>query len=208
MRLQFLIFAFAFIFIFSSCKDTSPQPSDLVGSYTVTLSLREGVLNTSAIKDSINDAMTKVGEELKKARLEMNNQLDFSSIDTTTAKGKIEFAAKKFGKSMAEVGIGMGELGKEMGSLFSGLAEGGVGMTKSLLENMTFDVELQADGDIKTSRTVVNMGLNDKAWKVVGDEFIVLDKNNIGEKKLKISDRDAKGFTLTNDDILIRFNKK
>ena len=203
---SFLIF-FSFIFLVS-CKDSSPQPSDLVGNYTVTLSLRDGAINTSAIKDSINDAMAKASDDLKKARVEMNEELNFSSIDTTTPEGKIEYAAKKFGKTMAEVGLGMGELGKDMGSLFSGLAEGGIGMTKSILENMTFDVELQADGDIKSTGSVLNIGLNDKSWKVAGDDFIIIDANNKEDQVLKISERSNTGFTLTKDEVVIKLVKK
>lgn len=115
--LSFIVFSNIVLLI--SCKDTSPQPSDLVGNYTVTLSLRDGVVNTEAIKDSINDAMSKASEELNKAKLEMNEEFNFADIDTTTPEGKIEYAAKKFGKTIAEAGLGMGELGKEMGSLFS-----------------------------------------------------------------------------------------
>ncbi len=191
-----------------SCKDTSPQPSDLVGNYTVTMSLRDGVVNTEAIKDSINDAMSKASEELKKARVEMNEDLNLSAIDTTTPEGKIEYAAKKFGQSIAEAGLGMGELGKEMGSLFSGLAEGGIGMTKSILENMTLDVELQADGDLKASGSVLNIGLNDKTWKVVGDDFILTDGNKNEDQVLKISERNESGFTLTKDEVIIKLVKK
>jgi len=208
MRIQFFLFTFAFVCILLSCKDTSPQPSDLVGNYTVTLSLRDGAINTTAIKDSINDAMAKASDELKKARIEMNEEFDFSSIDTTTAEGKIEYAAKKIGKSMAEVGLGMGEFGKEMGNLFSGLAEGGVGMTKSILENITFDVELQADGHIKSSGSIFNIGINDKSWKVVGDDFILVDANKNEDQVLKISERNDNGFTLTKDEVIIKLIKK
>ena len=97
--LIFSLFVVSNIIFLVSCKDTSPQPSDLVGNYTVTMSLRDGVVNTEAIKDSINDAMSKASEELKKARVEMNEDLNLSAIDTTTPEGKIEYAAKKFGQS-------------------------------------------------------------------------------------------------------------
>lgn len=204
--LSFIVFSNIVLLI--SCKDTSPQPSDLVGNYTVTLSLRDGVVNTEAIKDSINDAMSKASEELNKAKLEMNEEFNFADIDTTTPEGKIEYAAKKFGKTIAEAGLGMGELGKEMGSLFSGLAEGGIGITKSLLENMTFDVELQAEGNIMASGSVLNIGLNDKTWKVVGDDFIIMDANQKEDQILKIKERSDRGLTLTKDDIIIILVKK
>jgi hypothetical protein len=206
--LIFSLILFSNIIFLVSCKDTSPQPSDLVGNYIVTMSLRDGVVNTEAIKDSINEAMSKASEELNKAKLEMNEEFNFSDIDTTTSEGKIEYAAKKLGKTIAEAGLGMGELGKEMGSLFSGLAEGGIGMTKALLENMTLDVELQADGNIMASGSMLNIGLNDKTWKVVGDDFIIADANNNEDQILKISERSDVGFTLTKDDIIIKLVKK
>lgn len=199
---------FSNIVFLISCKDTSPQPSDLVGNYTVSLSLSGEALNTEAIKDSINDAMSKANEELKKAKLEMNEELNFSAIDTTTPEGKIEYAAKKLSKTIAEAGLGMGELGKEMGSLFGGLAEGGIGMTKSILENMTFDVELQEDGDIKASGSILNIGLNNKSWKVVDDDFIIVDASNKEDQVLKITDRNENGFTLTKDEVVIKLVKK
>jgi len=204
----FSLIFFCNIILLISCKDTSPQPADLVGNYTVTLSLRDDALNTESIKDSINDAMSKVSEELNKAKLEMNGEFNFADIDTTTPEGKIEFAAKKFGKTMAEVGLGMGEFGKDMGSLFGGLAEGGIGMTKSILESMSFEVELKADGNIMASGSVLNIGLNDKTWKVVGDDFIILDASNSEDQILKISERNERGFTLTKDKMVIKLVKK
>lgn len=202
------LIVFSNIVFLISCKDTSPQPSDLVGNYTVSLSLSGEALNTEAIKDSINDAMSKASEELKKARVEMNEELNFSTIDTTTSEGKIEYAAKKMSKTIADASLGMGELGKEMGSLFGGLAEGGFGMTKSLFENMTFDVELLEGGDIKASSSILNIGLNDKSWKVVGDDFIIVDANKKEDQVLKITDRDENGFILTKDEVVIKLLKK
>lgn len=73
---------------------------------------------------------------------------------------------------------------------------------------MTFDVELQADGNIMASGSVLNIGLNDKTWKVVGDDFIIMDANQKEDQILKITERSDRGLTLTKDDIIIILVKK
>ena len=96
------------------CKDTGPHPSDLVGKYNVSIKLKEDVINKDKIKESVDDAVKDAQAELSKAKEELSKEMDFSHIDTTTMEGKIEYAAKKFGSSMAEMGIGLGEKSNEM----------------------------------------------------------------------------------------------
>lgn len=189
------------------CKDTGPHPSDLVGKYNVSIKLKEDVINKDKIKESVDDAVKDAQAELSKAKEELSKEMDFSHIDTTTMEGKIEYAAKKFGSSMAEIGIGLGEKSNEMGSLFSDLAGQGVGLGASLLNNIKIILELQADGDIKAKGSLISLGLSDATWEVKGDDFLLKTRETDTPDVFHIIERSSKGFTLEKDKWVIEFVK-
>lgn len=201
-------FVTAILFSLISCKESGPYPSDMVGNYTVTASLAEGVIDKNAIRDSIQTAMEKAEEDIKKAKEEIEKELNLNDIDTTTTEGKIEFAAKKFGKSMADIGVNMGELGKDMGNLFSNLAEDGIGLSESILKNLDIDVELLQDGKIKTKGGIISLGLKDATWLVKDDYFLLKTSESDTQDTFKIKDRHPDGFELEKDKLLITFTKK
>jgi hypothetical protein len=204
----FSIVVFCNIIFFVSCKESGPFPSDMVGNYSVTASLAEGTINKNTIRDSIQMAMEKAEDDLKKAKEEIEKELNLDDIDTTTTEGKIEFAAKKFGKSMADIGVNMGELGKDMGNLFSNLAEDGIGLSESILKNINIDVELLQDGKIKTKGGLVSLGLKDATWVVQDDYFLLKTSESDTQDTFRIKDRHTDGFVLEKDKLLITFSKK
>ena len=201
-------FTFSILFSLLACKESGPFPSDMVGNYSVTASLAEGTINKSAIRDSIQTAMEKAEEDIKKAKEEIEKELNLDDIDTTTTAGKIEFAAKKFGKSMADIGVNMGELGKDMGNLFSNLAVDGINLSESILKNIDVDVELLQDGKIKTKGGLISLGLKEASWQGKDDYFLLKTNENNSEDTFRIKDRHSDGFVLEKDKLLITFSKK
>lgn len=191
-----------------SCKDTGPHPVDLVGNYVVSARMNKDIIDKDAIQSEIKAAMQEASSEMAKAKEELAVEMDFNSIDTSTTEGKMEYAAKKFGQSMAEVGMTFGEAGKNLGDLVSNLAVEGVGLGETILNNINLEIELQADGDIKAKSTIVNLGLKNATWEVVGDQFILHKENNDTPDTFIIKHRTNTGFTIENDDISIDFNKK
>lgn len=203
-----VFFTFSILFSLMACKESGPFPSDMVGNYSVTASLAEGTINKSAIRDSIQTAMEKAEDDIKKAKEEIEKELNLNDIDTTTTEGKIEFAAKKFGKSMADIGVNMGELGKDMGNLFSNLAVDGISLSESILKNINIDVELLQDGKIKTKGGLISLGLKDATWLVNDDYFLLKTNESDTQDTFRIKDRHAEGFVLEKDKLLITFSKK
>jgi len=201
-------FAISILMSVISCKESGPFPADLVGSYTVTASLKEDIINKNAIRDSIETAMQKAEYDISKAKEEIEKELSLNDIDTTTTEGKIEFAAKKFGKSMADIGVNMGELGKDMGNLFSNLAVDGLSLSESILKNIQLDVELQSDGKIKTSGGLISIGLKDATWLVNNDQFLLKTSESETQDTFIIKDRTNDGFVLEKDKLLVTFSKK
>ncbi|HPN69031.1 MAG TPA: hypothetical protein PLZ32_05910 [Saprospiraceae bacterium] len=205
--MKYAIFLFCSLIIFS-CKDNSPQPADLVGNYTVEAKLKEKVIDTEAIKDTIAKAMEEASKEIEKARKELNEDLDLSNIDTTTLEGKMEYIGKSFGAKMGNLGLEMGDLGKDLGGMVGELAGTGLSLSEQLLRNVKLDVELQADGDVKTSSKFINFGLDNAKWRVENDEFIVVKPEDSQPDHFKIIERNDTGFSIEKDKVILHFTKK
>jgi hypothetical protein len=201
------LFVFLSIIILGSCKDSAPQPSDMVGYYTVSGKFSNEAIDENEIKSSISDAMKEAKAEIAKAKEEINLEFDLSSIDTSTTEGKIEYTAKKFSKSMAELGTDMGEVGTELGSLFANLTTSGIDLGENLLKNIKFEVELQADGDLKVNNQWITLGLNNAKWEVKDDQFILFKDNNEAADVFLIKNRNSNGFELVKDELEIQFVK-
>lgn len=193
---------------FMACKDNGPRPSDMVGSYKVTGRLADGAVNKAAIKDSIDQAMKKASEELKKAKKEMAEEMDVTGIDTTTAEGKIEYAAKQMGKSFSQLGEGLGDLTGQLGEMVSGLTVNGLDMAESIIKNLNITVELQEDGDIKSKGSIIDFGLRNAKWEVKDGMFLLYREEGKEPESFRISNRTSKGFTLEKDKFLIDFVKE
>lgn len=205
-------FYFSTLIIFLSlwaCKDTSPQPSDMVGHYIVSAQFTDNTIDKEEIKSSISNAMKEVKDEMAKAKDEIKKEFDISTIDTSTVEGKIEYAAKQFGKTMAEIGTNVGELGTNLGTVFSDLTGEGVAFGEGMLKNVKLNVELQADGDIKVEDTFYLLGLNNAKWEVKGDEFLLYKNDNQEPDIFIIKERNkSSGLVLEKDKLEIHLVKK
>lgn len=188
-----------------ACKDSGPQPSDMVGHYKVSGRLKDGTVNKKAIKDSIDTAMEKAEKEMKNAKKELAREMDTSSIDTTTTEGKIEYAAKQMGKSLSELDVNFGDLFKDMGGMVSDLTTNGLGMAESLIKNLNISVELQADGDIKASGSLIDMAVRNAKWEVKDNKFLLYKNDEKEPDTFVIKDKTSQGFTLEIDKFLIDF---
>lgn len=202
------LFTFCTIMCFISCNEFGPNPTSMVGLYEVSAQLKDGTVNTNEITKSVSDAMKDVKTEMQKARNEIDQELDLANIDTTTAEGKIEYAAKKFGKSMSDIGLTMGELGKDLGNLFGGLAGEGVGLAQSILKNINAEIDLQADGDLKANSSLISISLPNATWKVDGDQFILFTDNKAESDTFLITKKSTEGFILSKDELELHFMKK
>lgn len=205
--MKYAIFLFCSLIIFS-CKDNSPQPADLVGNYTVEAKLKEKAVDTEAIKDTIAKAMEEASKEIEKARKELNEELDLSNIDTTTLEGKMEYLGKSFGAKMGNIGLEMGDLGKDLGGLIGELAGTGLSLSDQLLRNIKLDVELQADGDIKSTSKFINFGLDNAKWRVENDQFVLVKPEGEETDYFKIIERNDTGFSIEKDKVILNFIKK
>ncbi len=194
--------------LLSSCKQEGPQPAGMVGLYEVSVRLKDGVIDKKSIRNEINAAMDKAEDEILKAKYELESDIDLASVDTATIEGKIEYAAKTFGKSMAEVGIEMGDLGKDLGEAISGLAVNSLDYSEDLLKNIKLHVELQEDGKINSKKSLLNLGLADARWEVKGDDFLFTNDNGQQPEVMKIARKNKDGFTLEKDDVFIDFVRK
>ncbi|MBL0027383.1 MAG: hypothetical protein IPO98_21485 [Saprospiraceae bacterium] len=191
-----------------SCQNQGPQPLEMVGSYEVSFRIKDNAIDKVSIKNKIKEAMQNADDEIRKAKKDLDNEFDLHSIDTFTTEGKMEYAAKKFGKSMAEVGINLGDLGKNMGSALSGLAIDGVDFSESILKNTKIKIELKADGDVKSKGSFLNFGFSNAKWEVRDDEFIFSNNDGKDHEILKISNKTKDGFTLEKDNVYLDFVKK
>ena len=203
-----ILLVVSILFAIISCKESGPHPSDMVGIYDVKAKLKEGTIDKKSVTEEIKSAMEKAGDDLKKAKNDIEKDLDLSSIDTSTIEGKLEYAAKNFGKSMTEAGLELGDLTEELGAALGGMAESGIDFSENMLKMVNLQVELQADGDIKAKNSIFNMGLSNARWKIKGDEFILIKNDSQQPESMKILKRDDSGFSLEKDNLILQFVKK
>lgn len=196
------------LFLTTSCKESGPHPSDMVGTYEVKARLKEGTIDKNAIKEEIRSAMDKAKEDIEKAKDDINNDLDLSAIDTSTLDGKLEYAAKSFSKSMTDAGLEIGNLTNDFGQALSGIAESGLNFSENILKVLNIQVELQADGDIKSKNGIFNMGLSNAKWEIKDNQFILLGQGSSAPESMKILKRDASGFSVEKDNLILDFVKK
>ncbi|MBK8054230.1 MAG: hypothetical protein IPK35_13400 [Saprospiraceae bacterium] len=207
MKARILLFVSILLVIFS-CKDSGPHPSDMVGIYDVKARLKEGTIDKKSVKEEIKSAMEKAGADLKTAKDDIKNDFDLSSIDTSTIEGKLEYAAKNFGKLMTETGLELGDITEELGAALGGIAESGIDFSETMLKMVHLQVELQADGDIKAKNSIFNMGLSDARWEIKGKDFVVIKHDSQQTESMKILKRDDSGFSLEKDNLILEFVKK
>jgi len=207
MKLSTIFILTSVVFILNSCSSFVDPRDEYSGDYSVKLKLEEGTIPKEAIKDSINAGLSEVKEALKKAKLEMNEDLNLDKIDTTTAKGKIEYAAKVLGKGVAEFGLAMGEFGSAMGELAAGIANGSLNFADGILNNLKFDVTLNKDGTIKTDHSGEGkVSFENSTWEVDGKTFYLISQDKEKEAFEIVSKKDD-GFVLKKEKLQFVFTK-
>jgi hypothetical protein len=192
---------------FMSCKEQGPHPSDLVGTFKASVEFKEGKMDKKSVSQEINNAMKEVKDEFKKAKSDIETELDLSMIDTTTTEGKIEYAAKKLGKTFTDASDEIGDLSNDLGNIFSGLAQDGLDLSETLMKNLNANVELQADGDVKIKGSVLSFALSNATWETKGNKFYFYNQPGENAEIFNISQRNDEGFMLENDHILIKLQK-
>ncbi|MBK9733468.1 MAG: hypothetical protein IPO92_00295 [Saprospiraceae bacterium] len=190
---------------FFSCKDKDVKMSDLVGNYEVSMKLKEGTIDKASIKDSIDNAMEIAKKDIQKAKSEMEKDLNIDEIDTTTAEGKIEYLTKSFGKSIADVGLNIGD---EMTEMASDLATKGLNLSEEILSKIRVNIELFENGKVKSSASLFNIGMDDATWKVAGNQFFITKDNESEKDSFTIIQRSQNGFILEKDKFHFVFTKK
>ena len=192
-----------------SCKNDKIKLINMVGTYKVHVELDEKTFNKQGVRDSVSEALTKAKEELSKAKVELDQKLDSSKVDTSTTEGKIEFVTKSFAKTMASFGKDLGELGIIMGEAAGDVAVKALDMTESLLKNINMDVELKEDGKLVTSSSIINkiqfVGSN---WEVKENKFYFKEEDGTIQNEYEILENNEKGFVLVQDKYRLVFEKK
>ena len=209
MRFYLSLLTIVFIMLFSACNSEKNTRNEYVGKYEVQIKLGDIPINKTAIRDSIKAGLAEADKALKEAKIEVDTDLKLNNIDTTTAEGKIEYAAKAFGKSMNEVGSTLGSLAKGMGELAAGIAEGGLDMADNILKNMHFKVELSDDGTIKGSTVnFSNVSFDGSTWAVRANKFYIKSKDGSSEEEFNITKHDENGFVIEKDKAIFTFTKE
>lgn len=192
-----------------SCNQDKINYKKMVGTYKVHVELDEKTFNKQGVRDSVSEALTKAKDELSKAKVELDQKLDSSKVDTSTTEGKIEFVAKSFAKTMASFGKDLGELGIIMGEAAGDVAVKALDMTESLLKNINMDVELKEDGKLVTSSSIINkiqfVGSN---WEVKENKFYFKEENGTIQNEYEILESNDKGFVLSQDKYRLVFERK
>ena len=205
MKIKIVLFSFYTLFIYTSCQETGPHPSDMVGNFEMSILLKDDAVDKNSIKENISSAISEASKDLEKAKKELSEELSLDDIDTSNLEGKIEFAAKSFGKSISEVGINFGNMGKDLGSIISDISMGSIDIFSSSLKNLNLEIEFQEDGDIKNKGSIFSLGLKNATWEVKGDNFIFTKDDGQSPESLRIIKRDKNGFTLEKEKVLLEF---
>ncbi|HRI01546.1 MAG TPA: hypothetical protein PK006_10880 [Saprospiraceae bacterium] len=165
---------FAFLISCSNVKN----PVSLAGKYQAHIEIDKSKLNSAGVKDSIELQLSKAKEELQK--IDFKNEMDLSKIDTSTAEGKLEYAAKEFAGSMTNLGKELGSIGLNLGKFLGDVTINGINDLELGLHDLKFDVELQEDGDIKTDQEwIAWMYLKNVSWEQSNDQFILKNKDGV-----------------------------
>lgn len=191
---------FISILILSSlmaCSSENSTRKEFAGTYELKIKFEENLLNNENIKDSIRLGLAEAKKAIAAAKEEVSEEFDMKNIDTTTAEGKIEFASKAFGKGMAEMGMSLGALATEMGTIAGDVADGGFGLAENIMKNLKIRLELMEDGKIKGSTgSISSISMDDATWDIRNKKFYLKSKKDSSEEEFKIIRKTDNGFEL------------
>jgi len=194
--------------LFLSCQENSLQPADFVGTYSVKPNLETEKNEINNIKDQIKKGLSDLKSDLRQSKNDLNEEFDLNNIDTTNLSGKMEYLAKSLSNSMQEVGSTLEENNPNFSEIFGEIAESGLKLKDQFFQNLSFDIELQSDGDIKLKNFfMAQMILADSRWEIHGKEFRILSENNKSQI-FKIENKTRDGFKLKNEELELDFSRK
>jgi hypothetical protein len=200
-----LLFVLIVPFIFS-CKETAKPNPQLAGIYDVKMQIHDDLLQREEWKDSVRIALEEAKESLKDINIE--SDLELSQIDTTTAEGRIEYAAKNIVKEISGKNLPVEQIGTGIIQLAEGLLNGGLGIAKSILNHLSFQVELLPDGQIKGNDLALNtISAENAHWESTRDSFYLSDKENESKTGFYIKESDSKGFIITKEKVDFIFTR-
>ncbi len=203
-----ILFILLFSIIVQSCSTLTNPRKEYAGDYKVKLKLGDDTFPEAAIKDTIKAGLAEAKEALKNVKIKIKDDINLENIDTTTTEGKIEYAAKAFGKGMAEFGLAMGEFGKSMGELAIGVANGSIDLADNIFNKIEFEISLLEDGSIKSeNNTIDSFSFKDSTWEIEGKTFYLVDKDK-NKEAFEIVGKKEDGFILKKDKVKIIFSKK
>ena len=207
--MNFFTLAMVILTCITSCTSKEIKKTNMVGKYSAHLELDQTQFNKQAVRDSINTALGKVKDDLAKAKIEMDVEMDTSFIDTSTAEGKMEYFAKSFAKSIAAFGKDLGEMGILLGEAAGDVATGAMDFADNVVSKVHLDVELAADGKIITSSDLANrVQFVGSSWEVKDQTFLFKDDKGQVKSEYKILQQDENGFVLGHEKYRLIFTKK
>jgi hypothetical protein len=195
-----------FVLSLISCK-TAPDKASLAGDYSIKAEWKNKEKIQSDVKKELEGTWQKVSDDLSKAQEDLESDFDLSTIDTTTAEGKIEYASKKLAKEVSSVGMKVGESAGDLGKSVGNAALQGLGGLEAMFDGLNLDVTLQPDGDIKT-KGMASWVTGNMSWDVVGDEMIIKDAKSEEVINAAIVSSDDKGFVLEYKELRLIFTRK
>jgi hypothetical protein len=191
-----------------ACKSNKNTKEEFAGTYDMQVKFEKNLIDKLAIQDSIKTALAEAEKEITNAKVEIKEDLDGSKIDTTTPEGKMEFAAKKFGEGMSEMGNSLGTMAKGMAEMAGNMAEGGIELADNLLKNLKVRVELLEDGSVKgSSLNFSGVRMDDATWDVRDKKFYLKSNKDSSEEEFKITKVTDTGFELEKDKATLVFTR-
>lgn len=201
--MKVIIFSLLSLF---ACSSSVKTPSTLVGEYEISVRLKE---KSKEVLNSMKDSVKLALQEAKKQMADTKISLDLNDIDTSTAEGKIEYAAKSLTKQFTDsLSPEFGMLADGVSALAHSTGDIGIKMLETVLKLVTIQVSLKEDGSISTNQELIKAQFNtDLKWKQDGDKFILLNSDGATEQSFIIQNRRDSGFDLVNEEISLHFQK-
>ena len=208
MRSQIIFLSFLIALTLVTCKTNKTPREEFAGTYDMQVKFEKNLIDKLAIQDSIKTALAEAEKEIDKAKLEVKEDIDVSKIDTSTSKGKMEYAAKEFGQGMSEMGTTLGTMAKGMAEMAGHMAKGGIELADNLLKNLKVRIELLDDGKVKgSSLNFSGVHMDDATWDVRNKKFYLKSNKDSSEEEFNITKVTDTGFELEKDKATLVFTK-
>lgn len=205
-RMNLFILTFLSVLLIDCNNPINPKTS-IAGNYSISAEFKNLSINKEKIQAEMNSGIQSMRKEMED--IDAKKELSTDGIDTSTAEGKIEYAAKNFAKGMTGFAGAMAEFGTSIAQMSLGAVDGLFNSSGELMKNFTADVELKEDGTFKASgNPILKFAAAQYSWDVSGDQFIIKNDKDEIQYQIKITEKSADGFTLANDQVKLICKKK